>query len=75
MNNEINEDYRYYRQLTKQDLIWLRLAMVDDDLPKPIERPKINIPINRARLGKTQKERDDIDARYKYNSNNYNINN
>lgn len=75
MDNEINEDYRYYRQLTKQDLIWLRLAMVDDDLPKPIERPKINIPINRSRLGKTQKERDDIDARYKYNSNNNNINN
>lgn len=75
MNNEINEDYRYYRQLTKQDLIWLRLAMVDDDLPKQIERPKINIPINRSRLGKTQKERDEIDARYKYNSNNYNINN
>ena len=71
----MNEEYQFYKQLTKKDLFLLRLAMEDDLKPIPIERPKIKIPINRKRIGMTQKERDGLDARYKLNSNNNNTNN
>ena len=62
----------YYsnKKITKKDLIWLRLAMVDEELPKPVERPKINIPINRNRIGLKQKERDDINDKFHSNYNN-----